>query len=92
MRVVALKPRFYGGNYRKVGAIFDMDESKFKKDKDGKPVLPKGVQEVRNEGEAKQAAKAAKDAEDKKQVAGAIAASGGAAAKAKTEAGRDLAG
>jgi len=45
MRVIAKFEGFYGGSRRRVGAEFDMDESKLPKDKDGKPVLPKWVVE-----------------------------------------------
>lgn len=84
MRVVALKPRFYGGSLRPVGAVFDMDETKFKKDKRG-PILPSGVIPFVSEEKAKAAAEAAKKAEIDRQRDGAIAASGGAAAKEKID-------
>lgn len=85
MQVVALSTGFYAGTRRRTGDVFDMDETKFKK-KDGKTVMPKWVKAAPNAHEAKREAAAAKQAEHEKQKAGAIAASGGKAAKAKVDA------
>ncbi len=96
MKVIALKPCFFGGVYRKIGEIFTIDESKLKKGPDGKPILSKSstpaVKVVIDEREARAEAEKIKSDADKKQVAGAIAASGGKAAKDKVDAARDLAG
>lgn len=82
MQVVALSTGFYAGHRRRVGDIFEMDDTKMKQ-KDGKPVLPKWVKAAPDPHKARQEAEAARKAEHKKQEAGAIAASGGAAAKKK---------
>jgi len=85
VRVIAAAVGFYKGARRRVGEIFDMAESVMKTDKAGNPVLPKWVREApATEAEAKALVSAAKTAEDNKQRDGAIAASGGKAAKAKT--------
>lgn len=92
MQVVAMQAGFYAGTRRRIGSIFEMDESKFKQDADGKPILPKWVKAAANATEAKQAAAQAKKQEANKQAAGALAASGGQAAKVKVDTARDLAG
>lgn len=89
MQVVAMKPGFYNGSRRRTGDVFDMNVPV----KDGKPVIPKWVKAAPNAHEAKKEAAAAKKAESDKKVAGAIAASGGQAAKDKVAAlGEQLAG
>lgn len=92
MQVVALEAGFHAGQRRKIGDIFDMDESKFRKDAAGKPRLPSWVKAAPNPHEAKREAAAAQQAAAAKLTAGAIAASGGKAAKAKVDAARDLVG
>lgn len=85
-QVVALKPGFYAGQRRRIGDVFDMAV------KEGAR-MPKWVKVVQNPHEAKREAAAAKQAEVDKQKAGAIAASGGKAAKDKNaETARQLAG
>ncbi len=88
MQVVSMQPGFYNGARRRTGDVFEMAV----KEKDGKPVLPKWVKAAPNAHEAKKEAAAAKKAEQDKQVAGAIAASGGKVAKAKVDAAAELAG
>lgn len=78
MQVVAIRQGFYGGARRRVGDIFDMNVAKDK--------LPRWVEVVTDPTKAKTKAAEAKAAEEAKQKAGAIAASGGKAAKAKTDA------
>lgn len=85
MQVIALSNGFYQGARRRTGAIFEMEPGK-----DGK--LPKWVKAAHNVAEAKAEAAKAKKAEQDKQRAGAIAASGGTAAKAKNDAAAELAG
>lgn len=85
MQVVAMQPGFYGGSRRRTGDIFDMADSAIVKDKDGKVVKPKWVKAAPNAHEARVEAAKAKKAENDKQVAGAIAASGGKAAKEKAD-------
>lgn len=98
MQVVAIEKGFAGGTRRKIGDVFEIDEAKLPKGKDGKPVLPKWLKPAPNAAEARKMAQAAQKADHDKQVAGAVAASGGAAAKvkaqnlAKAAAGGDLAG
>lgn len=75
-QVVALKPGFYAGQRRRTGDVFDMTV------KEGSR-LPKWVKVVQNPHEARREAEAAKKAEVDKQKAGAVAASGGKAAKEK---------
>lgn len=82
MKVVAISEGFYKGTRRRVGAVFDMPEEGMKK-KDGKPVLPSWVKAVQNDQQAKAVAAQVKQDELDKQKAGAIAASGGKAAKTK---------
>ncbi len=92
MQVVALETGFYDGARRRPGAIFNLDESKLKT-KDGKPVLPKWVELVADAQQAKRRAESVKAGKAAKEKAGAIAASGGAVAKAKIDAmGAQLAG
>jgi hypothetical protein len=85
MQVVALAPGFYAGTRRRTGDIFELDSSKLKQ-KDGKPVMPSWVKPAPDVAQAKAEAAKAKKAENDKQVAGSIAASGGKAAKAKVDA------
>lgn len=85
MQVVAMQPGFYNSTRRRVGDIFDMDESALPK-RDGKPVLPKWVKAAPNAHEAKVEAAKAKQKEQDKLAAGAVAASGGKAAKEKSDA------
>lgn len=82
MQVVAMQPGFYNGGRRRTGDVFDMDVV----EKNGKPVLPKWVRAAPNAHEAKVEAAKAKKAEQDKLTAGAVAASGGKAAKEKSEA------
>lgn len=92
MQVVALETGFYLGERKRTGAIFNLDESKLKK-KNGEAVLPKWVKAVPDVRAAKAEAAAAVKAEQEKQRAGAIAASGGKAAKEKSDAlAKELAG
>lgn len=87
MKVIALKPCFIDGVFRKIGDIFEVDE----KVKSKSRVPPfKAVTDV-----VKARAEAAKVKQDAvaKQTAGAIAASGGKAAKDKADAlAKELAG
>jgi hypothetical protein len=83
--VVAMQLGFHGGTRRRVGDVFNMDETKWKQ-KDGKPVPPKWVQVVANANEGRAVAQRAEKAAADKLKAGAIAASGGKAAKDKTDA------
>lgn len=92
MQVVATSTGFHDGARRRVGEVFHMDESKFKKGKDGKPRTPSWVKPVADVTAAKKEAEAARRAEADRQKAGALAASGGAVAKSKVDAMRDLAG
>jgi hypothetical protein len=82
MQVVAMQSGFYNGSRRRTGDVFEMDVPT----KDGKPVLPKWVKAAPNAHEAKVEAAKAKKAEQDKLTAGAIAASGGKAAKEKSDA------
>jgi len=82
MQVVAISAGFYDGARRRVGDIFDMTIPT----KDGKPKMPKWVKAAPDVQQAKREAAAAKHAEHEKQKAGAVAASGGKAAKAKVDA------
>lgn len=82
MQVVAMQSGFYNGNRRRTGDVFDMAVV----EKNGKPVLPKWVKAAPNAHEAKVEATKAKKAEQDKLTAGAIAASGGKAAKEKSDA------
>lgn len=85
MQVVALKPGFYEGARRRTGDIFQMN---VKGDK-----LPSWVKAAPDPHKARQEAAAAKQAEVDKQIEGARVASGGKAAKRKTDAiGEQLAG
>lgn len=88
MQVVAMRQGFYDGTRRRIGDIFDMAVPS----KDGKPVMPSWVQAVTDPTKAKQAALAAKKAEEDRIVAGAKVASGGKAAERKIADARDLAG
>ena len=94
MQVVALRKGFTRkGELKTTGDIFDSTELSIKHDDKGQPVkLPKWVKAAPDAGTAKREAAAAKAAEEKKLVDGVKAASGGAAARQKVEAGRDLAG
>ena len=92
MQVVALSVGFHDGTRRRVGEIFNMDESKFKKGKDGKPRTPSWVKPAPDAATAKREADAARKAEADRQKAGALAASGGAVAKSKVDTMRDLVG
>lgn len=99
-QVVALKPGFHGGVYRKIGDIFELAEAKVEEAKrrlaeaekaglkNKKPAF-KVVTDLR--AAKAEAEKVKRDAEEK-QKQGAIAASGGKAAKDKVDAARDLAG
>lgn len=80
MQVVALEKGFYGGVLRRVGAIFNLDEKFIKKGK-----LPSWVKAAPNAAVAKEEATKAKKAAEDKVKAGAIAASGGQAAKDKAK-------
>ena len=84
MKVIALSLGFYRGARKRIGDVFDMDESAMKK-KDGKPTLPSWVKPVSNEREAKQEAEAVKKAEQDRMIEGAKTASGGKAAREKAE-------
>lgn len=85
MQVVAMQPGFYGGARRRTGDVFEMDRPADK--------LPKWVKAAPDPHQARREAAAAKQAEQNKQVAGAVAASGGKAAKAKADAlAKELAG
>lgn len=75
MQVVAIRMGFWNGTRRRVGEVFDMPEP-----------LPSWVKPTNDPAKAKAEAEAAKKAEHEKQRAGAIAASGGKAAKAKVDA------
>lgn len=96
MQVVALKEGFFGGDRRRIGAIFEMDDKFIKKTADGKVVRPKWVKAAPNATIARQEAAAAKQAEADRLRDGAIAAAGGKGAyQAKTQKAsnlRDLAG
>lgn len=87
MKVIALKPCFIDGVYRKLGDVFDASD-KLKSRAKNPPFKP-----VTDVAAAKaEAAKVKQDALDK-QKAGAIAASGGKAAKDKSDAlAKELAG
>lgn len=92
MQVVALEMGFYRGGRRCIGDVFEMDESLLKK-KDGKPLLPKWVKAAPDVHQAKREAAAAIKADLDKRKAGAVAASGGKAAKDKADAlAKELAG
>lgn len=92
MQVVAMQDGFYKAQRKRLGDIFDMDDAAIKRDKDGKIIRPKWVKAAPNAHEAKREAAAVKQAAQEKQRAGAIAASGGKAAKDKVDTARDLAG
>jgi hypothetical protein len=47
VKVIARELGFFGGHRVKPGAIFEMPEAHMKKDKDGKPVLPRWVVAVK---------------------------------------------
>lgn len=89
MKVIALKPCFIGGEYRRLGDVFYIDEKKLAKDAKGNPILSKSknpaIKQVVDERAARaEADKVKRDAEEKLK-AGAIAASGGKAAKEKAD-------
>ena len=84
MQVVAMQVGFYGGSRRRVGDVFDIPDESMKK-REGKPILPKWVAPAPNAHEAKIVAAKAKQADQARRTAGAVAASGGAAAKAKAD-------
>lgn len=50
MRVIASGKGFYKGR-RRVGDVFEMDESAMKKDSDGRPILPRWVEPVKGDDE-----------------------------------------
>lgn len=79
MKVIALKPCFIDGVYRKVGDVFDVS-NKLKSRSKTPPFKP-----VKDIAEAKAEAAAVLKAEQDRQVEAAVAASGGSAAKAKSE-------
>ena len=79
MRVVAIEKGFYKGVFRRVGAIFNLDEKDSKK-------MPSWVKAAPNAAIAKEEATKAKKAADDKVKAGIKAASGGKAAEAKAAA------
>ena len=86
MQVVALKPGFYGGERKRVGDIFEMEDRFIKKDASGKTVRPKWVKPAPDIAVAKREAAAAKQAEADRLRDGAIAAAGGKGAKAAKDA------
>lgn len=90
MKVIAIQTGFYQGSRRRPGAIFEMLEKDMKV-VNGKPTLPKWAKEVTDEAKMKQEVIDAKAARERKDREGAIAASGGKAAKTKVEQGQDLA-
>ena len=79
MQVVAIGKGFYKGIFRRVGAIFDLDEKDSKK-------MPSWVKAAPDVAVAKVEAAKAKKAADDKVKAGIVAASGGKAARAKAAA------
>ena len=87
MKVIALKPCFIGGVYRKVGDIFDIDGKIKSRSKTPPFKVVKDIAKAKAEAEKIKA-----DAEAA-SVAAAIAASGGDASKAKADAlAKELAG
>ena len=75
MKVIAIKAGFHNGYRKRVGEEFDYDAEKFsKKDKDGKPVLPKWL--VPATPERKAELKDAQKADEKKAVNAIRAAAG----------------
>jgi len=90
LQVVALQPGYRKSTASRVatGDIFTLDDvalSKLKKDKDGKPILPKWLKAAPDAAAARAESVAVKAAEDKRGLAAAMAASGGAAAKQKAK-------
>ena len=77
MQVVAIEKGFYGGQRKRVGAIFNIEEGK---------ALPSWVKAAPNEAVAKEEAAKAKKAAEDKVKAGIKAASGGKPAEAKAAA------
>lgn len=76
MQVVAIRMGFWNGSRRRVGGDpFDMPAP-----------LPSWVKPCTDPAQAKAEAEAARKAEHRKQADGAVAASGGKAAKAKADA------
>jgi len=92
MQVIAVTMGFHGGTRKRVGEIFDMDETKWKKDAKGKPRCPSWVKPVTDPAKARAEAKAARQAEAARQKEGALASSGGQAAKAKVDGITELTG
>lgn len=87
MKVIALKPCFIGGVYRKIGDVFDVDE----KVKSKSRTPPFKV--VKDLAKAKAEAEKIKSDAEAASLAAAIAASGGDASKAKADAlAKELAG